>query len=64
MSDEVLKILGVVVAMIVTTGGAFFALKVVLRRDNSASKNQLNAGDNATQVVVGGDFKGDIQKND
>lgn len=62
MSDEVVKVIGVVVTVLATASGAFFALKFVLRRNNSASKNKLKAGDNATQVVVGGDFNGDIHK--
>lgn len=62
MSDEVMKVIGIVVATLAAVSGAFFAFRFVLRRDNSALKNKLKAGDNATQVVVGGDFKGDIHK--
>lgn len=62
MREAALKVVGLIAATIALFGGALFALKVVLRRDNSASKNKLKAGDNATQVVVGGDFKGDIHK--
>ena len=62
MSEELLRVIGLVVAAIVTSGCALFALRVVLRRNTSASKNRLEAGDNATQVVIGGDYKGDINK--
>lgn len=60
MIDEALKIVWIVVVALAAVSGAFFAFKFVLRRDNSALKNKLKAGDNVTQVVVGGDFKGDI----
>ena len=62
MSEELLRVIGLVVAAVVASGCALFALRVVLRRNTSASKNRLKAGDIATQVVIGGDYKGDINK--